>query len=110
MDGLASWVGGDPEEHVVMKPAGEEQRKVNCVEENESRTVLGRGNTEQLLTPQVKPVETGLFECPPAVVTIAPAALRNVCSLKRKLKHTNTFLLSLNSNNTYSREFSPCLQ
>lgn len=52
MDGLASWVGGDPEEGMVMKPAGGGQCKVDYVEENESRTVLRRRNREQLPTPQ----------------------------------------------------------
>ena len=51
VDGLASWVGGDPEEGTVMKPAGGRQRMVDCVEENESRTVLRRGNKQQLPTP-----------------------------------------------------------
>lgn len=52
-----------------MKTAGEGQCVVDCVKENESRTVWGRGNKEQSLSPQVKPVETGLFEHPPAVGT-----------------------------------------
>lgn len=67
---------------------------VDCVMENESRTALGRGSKEQFLAPQVKPVEIGLFECPPAVVTSSSCYLRNMSSLKRKLKHTNTFLHS----------------
>lgn len=60
MDGLATWVGGDPED-MAMKPAGGGQHRVDCVEENEGRTVSRRGNKEQLLTVQVRPVETGLF-------------------------------------------------
>jgi len=60
VEGLASWVGRDLEEGWVMKLAGGGQRMVDCVKENESRTVLRRGNKKQLPTPQVMPLETRL--------------------------------------------------
>lgn len=94
-DGLPRWVGEDPEESKVMKPA-EGQRMVDCVEENESRTVLGRGNKEQLLMPQVKPVETGLlFGHPPAVVTNSSCCFEeHVFSQKKAEAHKRIFTLS----------------
>lgn len=100
MDGLACWVGGDPEEGMVMKPAGGGQRKVDCVKDNESRTVLERGNREQLLTTgkanwnrSVK-LKQICIKVHPQWWKIAPAALRNMSSLKRKLKHTHIFTVS----------------
>lgn len=56
MDGLASWVGEELEESLVMKPVGEEQDMVDWIMEEKSRTVLRKGNKEQLPTPQVKSV------------------------------------------------------
>lgn len=56
MDGLATWVGEDLQEGLVMKPEGEEQDMVDWIMEDKSRTVLTRGNKEQLPAPQVKSV------------------------------------------------------
>lgn len=55
MDGLVSWVGEELE-GLVMEPVGEGQDRVDWIMEDKSRTVLRRGNKEQLPTPQVKSV------------------------------------------------------
>lgn len=69
MDGLASWVGEELEEGIVMKPVGEGQAMVDWIMEDKNRTVLRRGNKEQLPALQVKLAETGLFDSIPTVVT-----------------------------------------
>lgn len=54
MAGLASWVGDELQEDLVMKSLGEGQDMVDWITEDQSRRVLRRGNKEQLPTPQVK--------------------------------------------------------
>lgn len=53
-DGLASWVGEELEGRLVIKPVREEQDMVDWMMEDKSRSVLRRGNKEQLPAPQVK--------------------------------------------------------